>query len=137
MRWIVRNVIWVTIILGVSAFIVLMGSLIFPGAMNWTGSFVCPDDQTTTIVVRDTYQTEPGETSTNFTLYCVGERGQFTDAGFFQPLLWLWIFFAGAMVALITILRIWSRLRGGRDSPPTVDLSGRPAAEPDGMDIIT
>ena len=135
MRLLVRNLIWVSATISLSAFIVLMGTLIFPGAMNWTGSVVCPDDQQTTIVVRDTYQTEPGETSTNFTLYCVGERGQFTDAGFLEPVLWLTVWFAALMLVLTSLLRLWAWLRRSRAAPPP----GTPTPETvdDGIDIIT
>ena len=114
-----------------------MGSLIFPGAMNWTGSIVCPDDQTTTIVVRDTYQTEPGETSTNFTLYCVGERGEFTDAGFAEPVFWLTVWFAGVMLVLTSLLRLWAWIRRSRAGPDTPGPVTVDTTADDGIEIIT
>jgi hypothetical protein len=135
MRVLVRNLIWLSGIIAVSAFIVLMGALIFPGAMKWTGSYVCPDDRPDTIVVRDTYQTQPGESSTNFTLYCLGPRGEFTDAGFAKPLFWLTVWFTGAMIVLTTLLRIWVRIRSGR-ADAGLPTAAEPA-EPDGVNIIS
>lgn len=127
----------------VVAFAVLMGSLIFPGALKWTGGTVCPADKADTVVVRDTYQTEPGETSTNFTLYCIGDRGEIEDAGFGKPLAVLMAWAIGLAVALVLVLfvvgtvRRLARGRGGGDPgdgaegpvgtvAPTEDYGGQP-----------
>lgn len=90
---------------GLMGFLVLMGTLIYPGAMKWTAASVCPADKPDTVVVRDTYQTEPGETSTNFTLYCLGPRGEIEDAGFGKPvgLLIVW----GIALACIPVVLMW------------------------------
>ena len=102
------------------AFVVLMGSLIYPGSMKWTSSWVCPEDKQDTVVVRDTYQTEPGETSTNFTLYCLGPRGETENAGFGKPLgvlIIAGVALVGAIIVFFfiigTLRRLLRTLRGG------------------------
>lgn len=104
---------------GIMAFVVLMGSLIFPGALKWTSGTVCTDGEADPVVVRDTYQTEPGETSTNFTLYCVGDRGEIENAGFGKPVGTLIVWgIAAAMVPVVILFLLGSlaRLLRGRDS---------------------
>lgn len=104
---------------GIMAFVVLMGSLIFPGALKWTSSTVCTDSAADPVVVRDTYQTEPGETSTNFTLYCVGSRGEIENAGFGKPVGTLMVWgIAAAMIPVIVVFLLGSlaRLRRGGDA---------------------
>jgi hypothetical protein len=137
---------------GLVAFVVLMGSLIYPGAMKWTAGSVCPEDKPDTVVVRDTYQTEPGETSTNFTLYCIGPRGETEDVGFAKPVGVLILWAAGLAGIVILALFAFGTLRrlltggggggGGADSddgandmasesvgtvaPPMADYGGQP-----------
>ena len=96
---------------GLVAFIVLMGSLVYPGAMKWTAGSVCPDDKPDTVVVRDTYQTQPGETSTNFTMYCIGPRGETEDVGFGEPVGVLILWAVGATSVVIVGLFVVGALR--------------------------
>ena len=110
----------------IMAFLVLMGSLVYPGAMEWTAPWTCPDDQQDTIVVRDTYQTEPGETSTNFTLYCLGERGDFTDAGFGKPMLVLIVFGVIALVAFVVVVNLINVIRAAIRAVRSRDTEGPP-----------
>ena len=90
---------------GLVGFLVLMGSLVYPGALKWTAGSVCPDDKPDSVVVRDTYSPQPGETTTNFTLYCMGPRGETEDAGFGKPvgLLILW----GVALACVPVVGLW------------------------------
>ncbi len=79
---------------------------IWPGELKLTAPLFCEDDQPETFVVSDT-ETSGGETTTNYTLYCVGPRGDATDAGFFGPfmvvtavhglLLWLFLLFGDGL----------------------------------------
>lgn len=130
MKRVVGLVVALIAVAGLVAFLVLMGSLIYPGAMEWTAGSVCPADQQDTLVVRDTYQTEPGETSTNFTLYCIGARGQFTDAGFAEPLA---ILIAWAVAgAWVVVLAVWlfgtvrRLVRGGGGGPDDAEPASGP-----------
>lgn len=125
--------------IGLTAFVVLMGSLVFPGALKWAAGSVCDADKPDTLVVRDNYQTEPGETSTNFTLYCIGPRGETQDAGFAKPLgvLILWASAAASIVVVaMWVVGIVRRAVSGRGSdgglpppPPSGPLAPDPELE--------
>lgn len=99
---------------------------IWPGEVKLVAPLFCTDAQPDAFVVADTYSPQPGETVTNFSLYCMGPRGDATDHGF------LWPFTATAMLngmillLLVTVPDGLRRLRGGRD----VGGPGRPAAAP-------
>lgn len=68
---------------------------IWPGEAKLTAPLFCDEDHPDAFVVSDTY-TSGGETTTNFTMYCVGPRGQARDVGFFGPF--------GALVVLHGLL---------------------------------
>jgi len=89
---------------------------IWPGEAKLTAPILCPDDRTEAIVVRDETNPRPGETSINYTLYCVGERGEATDVGFFRPFALLVVFHGLIVVLLMLVLGLRRR---GRRSPPT------------------
>jgi hypothetical protein len=54
---------------------------IWPGEAKLTASLFCPADHPDAFVVTDTYSAQPGETSTTFSLYCMGPRGEVKDVG--------------------------------------------------------
>lgn len=60
---------------------------IWPGEIKLLAPFFCTDAQPDPFVVADTYSPRPGETVTNFSLYCMGPRGDATDHGFMKPFL--------------------------------------------------
>lgn len=74
------------------AFVGVIGSClitigIWPGEIKLLAPLFCSDAQPDAFVVADTYSPQPGETTTNFTLYCMGPRGDATDKGFMLPFL--------------------------------------------------
>lgn len=76
----------------VFAFVGIIGSClitigIWPGQVKLLAPVFCSDAQPDAFVVSDTYNPRPGETVTNYTLYCMGERGDSTDHGFMRPFL--------------------------------------------------
>lgn len=79
----------VTFVLGF-IFVGLMASCvitigIWPGQVKLLAPLFCTDAQPDAFVVADTFSPQPGETVTNFSLYCMGPRGDATDHGFIKP----------------------------------------------------
>jgi hypothetical protein len=123
--------------LGVLAFAAVMTTVIlaigiWPGEAKLVAPLLCPDDQPDAFVVSDTYSVQPGETSTTFTLYCMGERGQHTEVGFFVPFMLLTVLHAAIYVALVLLLvgRGALRRRGQVGEPPQPPPPPPPSAEP-------
>ncbi|MGW4245186.1 hypothetical protein, partial [Nocardia sp. NPDC004722] len=63
---------------------------IWPGEAKLTAPLFCSPPYTEPMVVSDTFHDSEG-TSTNYTLYCVGSRGDLTDEGFALPMLVLFL----------------------------------------------
>jgi hypothetical protein len=120
-----RGCLAVGALLGVLAFVSVIGTIIvtaiWPGEMKLTGPLFCPDDRPDAYVVVDSYSPVPGETHYEFTLYCMGPRGEVTDAGYLRPMAALTLFHALLVVALVIAFILWLRLRLRRarrsDSP--------------------
>jgi hypothetical protein len=93
---------------------VLIAVAIWPGEAKLTAPLFCPDDQPDAFVVVDSYSVQPGETSYNFTLYCMGPRGEVTDVGFFLPCLVLTIGHALLVLLVVGGLVLWLRRRNAR-----------------------
>lgn len=74
-------------------------SVIWPGEIELTAPLFCADPYREPIVVSDTFHDSEG-TSTNFTLFCVGDRGELTDEGFMFP----WLTLVAAHTALAALL---------------------------------
>jgi len=102
-----RPFVWVTVglvSLAVTTIVVLaIGTAIYPGSFKWTAPALCPDDQPDPFVVRTTTQDSEG-TGTSFSLFCMGERGEFSEAGSWGPMLVLFVFTYGAFVGLIAAM---------------------------------
>jgi hypothetical protein len=97
------------LLLGVLTFVgviftVIVTIGIWPGEAKLTAPLFCPDDKPDVYVVTDSYSVRPGETSYNFTLYCMGPRGEIANQGFFQP----FVVLALAHTALIAVVVIAS-----------------------------
>jgi hypothetical protein len=60
---------------------------IWPGELKLFAPIFCTDAQPDPFVVSDTTSPRPGETNTNFTLFCMGPRGDATDVGLLRPFL--------------------------------------------------
>ena len=102
---------------------VILAVGIWPGEAKLTAPLLCPDDQPDAFVVSDTYSVQPGETTTNFTLYCMGERGQHTEVGFFLPFLLLTLLHGAIIIGLVMLFAGRSAFRRRRQGP-------EPALEP-------
>ena len=63
--------------------------VIWPGEAALTGPLFCASPHNEAIIVSDT-ESYAGESATNYTLMCVGARGEYRDAGFLGPWLVLW-----------------------------------------------
>lgn len=59
---------------------------IWPGEAKLTAPLFCSAPATEPMVVSDTFHDSEG-TSTNYTLYCVGDHGILTNEGFALPML--------------------------------------------------
>jgi len=79
--------------------VLAIGTAIYPGSFKWTAPMLCPDDQPDPFVIRTTTQDSEG-TSTSFSLFCMGERGQFSEEGSWSPMLILFVFTYAGFVAL-------------------------------------
>jgi hypothetical protein len=89
-----------------SMVIVAVGGVVYPGALKWTAPQLCPEDQPDPFVIRTTTQDSDG-TSTSFSLFCMGERGDFSEAGSWRPLGLLVVWTYGALVALTVLVLGW------------------------------
>lgn len=103
------------VVLGILMFLsgiltVTMAFAIWPGEMKLTASLFCDEDKPDAYVVSDTYSSQPGETSTSFTLYCMGPRGQVTDEGLGGPFLVLWAAHT-VLLGLAAGLLLWRSAR--------------------------
>ena len=88
---------------------------IWPGEAKLTAPLFCSDPTTEPMVVSDTFHDSEG-TSTNYTLYCVGDRGTLTNEGFALPMLALFTAHALILTALILLTTLFRRTRSLRHS---------------------
>lgn len=90
---------------------ILIAVAIWPGEVKLVAPLFCSDAQPDAFVVSDTYSTQPGETTTNFTLYCMGPGGDATDHGYFLPFLATMALNTLLIVLLFVVLAVIGRLR--------------------------
>lgn len=107
---------------------ILIAVAIWPGEVKLVAPLFCSDTQPDPFVVSDTYSTQPGETTTNFTLYCMGPGGDATDHGYFLPFLATMTLNILVLVLLIGVTAVIGRLRTRAAREP-VPLASQP---PDG-----
>ncbi|MDV7351921.1 hypothetical protein R4282_02670 [Rhodococcus oxybenzonivorans] len=91
-------------------FLTLISSLIWPGQAVYLAPVFCEQPGHDAVVVSDTYSTGDGR-STNFTLYCVGERGQTTDKGWLQPFLLMWAAYLVVVTVVVSVVLIAAKGR--------------------------
>jgi hypothetical protein len=96
---------------GMLAALVAALMAIWPGSLKWTSRFVCPNGYDDTFIVRDTYNVQPGETSTTFTMYCMSPRGEVHDAGIFTPMVYQFAALAVALVLVVGLVLLVLRAR--------------------------
>jgi hypothetical protein len=102
------------------AFVGIIGSClitlaIWPGELKLLAPILCSDAQPDAFVVADTYNPRPGETSTNFTLYCMGPRGDSTDVGFLRPFLMISV--VNGLVIMLPFVLVAIGLRASLGRP--------------------
>jgi hypothetical protein len=109
------------VVVVVAIFVALISSVIWPGQVAHLAPLFCADPAPTGMVISDTFATDDG-TSTNFTLYCVGARGQSVDAGWLQPFLVLWGVYSLLLGAIVTMSVLYAVLlrRRNRSTAPTL-----------------
>ncbi|TJZ80466.1 hypothetical protein FCG67_05195 [Rhodococcus oryzae] len=86
----------------------MISSVIWPGQALYLAPLFCEQPTGEAVVVSDTYASGDG-TSTDFTLYCVGDRGQTIDAGWLRPFLLLWGCYAAALATVVVVVAVFSR----------------------------
>nr|WP_246044859.1 hypothetical protein [Rhodococcus oryzae] len=91
-----------------AGFLTLISSVIWPGQALYLAPLFCEQPTGEAVVVSDTYASGDG-TSTDFTLYCVGDRGQTIDAGWLRPFLLLWGCYAAALATVVVVVAVFSR----------------------------
>lgn len=92
-------------------------TVVWPGVLKLTAPLVCADGYDEAVVARDTYHTNPGETSTSFTLYCMNERGEVSDEGGFKPGVLVFVACAALYVVLVALLVVVGAVRRRRRGP--------------------
>ena len=75
-------------------------------------------------VVADTHNPHPGETVTNFTLYCMGPRGDATDHGFMGPFLATALLNGIVLLLVAVVLTLLIRRRMRARVRPLVEPTG-------------
>lgn len=98
---------------------------IWPGEAKLTAPLFCSAPWTEPHVVSDTWHDSEG-TSVNYTLYCVGERGSYTDEGFVLPMLVLFAAHVLLVTTLVLLVGLWTRMRATspmEDAPPIAEIS--------------
>lgn len=128
--WKVLVAIGVILFVG-TMFTIILTIAIWPGEAKLLKPWLCSDDQPDAYVVTDTYQSEPGETSTNFTLYCVGPRGDSTDQGWGKPMLILIGVHTLIIVALFFLFGLLAGLAKRRRAVGPPDDTGLQADQPE------
>ena len=82
---------------------------IWPGQVKLVAPVFCTDAQPDPFVVADSYRPRPGETVTEFSLYCMGPRGDATDHGFMRPFLLISVVNGVAILGLATLVGLLIR----------------------------
>ena len=117
---------WLFLLLGpllLGLFIGVMVMVIHPNSLE-VGAFLCPDDKPDAFVVRYSVSTSDG-TGTNWTLYCMSERGETEEIGTWLPLLAICGITVATCYAFVLLFAVWRLIKGvgGGDDPPS-DASG-------------
>ncbi len=126
-----KVVLSLTVTIGVAAFVASMLMVIWPGSMKMTAPILCPDDRPDPFVVRYDVQTSDG-TGTNFTLFCMSDRGEFFEVGTWEPLGLMFLIVGGGMLTAVVLIGIAGAIRRSSSAGPP-DQSGL-TGPPEGPD---
>ncbi|WP_194828158.1 hypothetical protein [Nocardia sp. XZ_19_231] len=88
---------------------IIVAVAVWPGEAKLTAPLFCSSPATEPVVVSDTFHDSEG-TSTNYTLYCVSDRGVLTDEGFALPMLVLFAAHVVILGALLLLTALLGRL---------------------------
>jgi hypothetical protein len=95
---------------------------VWQGEATLTAPLFCPDDKPDAFVVLDKQRITPGETAYDFSLYCMGRRGEVHEVGFFRPVAVLMVAHTVLVVALAGVLVVARRpRRAAADAAPRRD----------------
>jgi hypothetical protein len=103
----------------VGLFIGVMLMVAYPNALK-VGASLCPDDKPDAFVVRYTVSTSDGQ-GTNFTVFCMSERGETEEIGTWLPLLILCAYTTLPLYVLVLVAllrRLVRAITGGGSDPP-------------------
>ncbi len=103
---------------------------IWPGEVKLFAPIVCSDARPDPVVVYDTHNVRPGETSVTFEMYCMGPRGDVEAHGFGKLLGLAMVFHTLLVLALIGGLIGWNRLRKARKARPARRRKPKPEPNP-------
>jgi hypothetical protein len=120
-------VVGLLVLLFVAMIVTTLTMVIWPGEFRLAGRVLCDDSQPDTFIVSDSYSVRPGETVTEFTLYCVGPAGDATDQGFFRPFLLMTVVHAVILLLVIGIVRLVTTPRRRRRRDPFAGPVGPPS----------
>ncbi len=113
---------WLILLIGpalLALFIAVMLMVAWPNSLKLAAPTLCPDDKPDAFVVRYDVQTSDG-TGTNFTLFCMSERGEIEEVGTWEPLLILFGITCVVVYGLILLIWLVGRIRkmaGGEVDP--------------------
>lgn len=79
---------------------------IWPGEAKLLAPILCTDARPDAVVVYDTYNPSPGETVTDFSLYCMGPNGDVTNHGWWIVFMWLTLLHTSLFLAMFAINRL-------------------------------
>lgn len=98
---------------------------IWPGEVKLLAPVFCDAAHPDAVVVVDSYTVRPGETGYQYSLYCVGQRGNFDEIGWMRPFLGIMLVHSGLMfLPTLWLFGKLRRLRFGRLSAAQAVLDG-------------
>lgn len=83
---------------------------IWPGELTLTAPIVCPEDRPDAFVVSDTVSPAPGESSTTYTVICLGPDGEQTNAGLLRPFVLVALAHGALLVGLGVVVVVLQRV---------------------------
>lgn len=117
-KWALLALVGLLLFVSVMATVAVAGA-IWPGEARLTAPLFCEKDKPDAFVVVDRSNPTPGETTYNFSLYCMGSRGQTQEIGWLRPSVVLIAGHAMLILALVgAVVLVLHSLPGRRPRPP-------------------